>query len=454
MKNQKIEKLNEICRILGKKVYFVGGKVRDELAGLKGNSDVDLTGEALGEEFAEAVKKAGLTVLATYKHTGTCLFELNGKKTEYTSFRKESYVGDSHTPACVTFGADVNQDALRRDFKCNAVYMNVVTGEITDPLGGIDDVKERRLTTCRLPEETFGEDGLRLLRLIRFAAELGFTPDEKTKEGAKANARMIRGISAERVFAELTAILNADEKYETGTPENVYDALVLAADTGVLKEILPELYSGRGMPQPEEYHKYDVLTHTFKCVYYAEREIRLAALLHDAGKPYAYATQGNFHGHEKYGEEIARSILTRLKAPKSTIERTCRLVRLHMEDSDLLEKENKVRQKIVDNADIFDDLMKLKIADMKACRDETAKSCKTAVKWVEIKEKMEREGAPFKVSDLAVNGKDLADAGYKGEEIGKKLEELFRECVITPSMNDRDVILKRLKRKKIKKDCR
>ena len=453
MKSQKLEKLYRISEFTGKNIYLVGGAVRNEIANVRGSSDADVTGEATGEEFALSAEKAGVKVLAVYKHTGTCLMEIDGEKTEYTCFRKESYSGKSHVPDVVTFGATLEEDALRRDFRCNAVYKNVRTGEIADPLGGIADIKAKRLTTCRTPEETFGEDGLRLMRLVRFVAELGFFPDENTVRGAKENSAMINGISAERVFSELGATLTGDFKYLGGDPENVYKALTLMTDIGVLKEILPELYDGFHVKQPEKYHKYDVLTHTFKCVYYADKEVRLPALLHDIGKPYAFNLSGNFHGHEKYGADIAEQVLGRLKASKSVTERVKRLVAMHMEDSDTTEKENKVRLKIVRNDDIFDDLMKLKEADAKACKDETDKECPTVVKWKKIREDMINRHTPFKIKDLAVNGNDLALFGFKGEEIGRILNELFEECVRNPEMNDKSV-LTRVIRKRANKNAR
>ena len=150
--------------------------------------------------------------------------------------------------------------------------------------GGMEDIEAKRLKTVDKAKKVFGEDGLRLMRLCRFAGQLGFVPDEECLAGAKANAALIADISPERIFAELAAILHADGQY--GVPYGHYAGLKLLEETGVLAQILPELALGKDMGQRKDFHKYDVLEHSLRAAKYADQKVRLSALLHDVGKPF------------------------------------------------------------------------------------------------------------------------------------------------------------------------
>ena len=442
-----MQKLSKLAKLCGERIYIVGGAVRNMLMGIEGDSDCDICGTAMVEQIIPYAEECGFTVKAVYKRTGTVLLHSDGGDLEYTCFRTDSYKDDSHTPTGVTFTKDINVDALRRDFKCNAVYLNVVTGEIVDPLGGVEDIKNKVLSTPRAPEQTFGEDGLRLMRLFRFCAELDFYPTEQTIKGAKANAFMIKGISAERIYSELIKILNADKKYNVSNIYGHYNGLSLMDKTGVLDYIFPELAMGRGMEQPALYHAHDVLEHTLRTVKYAPSEVRLAALLHDIGKPYCYNKNGNYHNHEVEGVPIAEKVLKRLKAPNSVIDETLRLVRLHMEDSACNQRIAKVRVKICQNYDIIDKLFALKNADAHACRDNLTVINKSVERWSGILEQMKAEKVPFKLADLKIKGDDLVKIGFRGEEIGKTLNLFFKECILKPTLNDKEQLIMRANRK-------
>lgn len=421
-------------------LLVVGGSVRDFLRGtLKKSADWDIAGAGSDYELAVAAKEAGFTVDAVYKNTGTVrLSDPLGVKYEFTRFRSDKYVRGLHAPAEIEFTADIKKDAVRRDFTANAVYYDVKAEQFIDPLGGIPDIERRIFRTVAPAEKVFGEDGLRLMRLARLAAETGFSPDEECLAGAKKHAALIRDIVPERIFCELSRLLYTDG-------ENAYRGLHILKDTGVLKEILPELALGDGLCQRADFHKYDVLEHSLRCVRYAEKDIRFAALLHDVGKPFCYYRDGNFYDHPAEGARIAGEILTRLKAPVKLIGETQRLVSLHMRDFNLLMKENKIRKTIAENYSLLPRLLALFQADFSACKDDLSPA-PTAVKWQSISDKMHKEGVPRSLKELKINGNDLLVIGVKPENIGNALNELLLFAIEDGARNNRDTLIKRAAR--------
>ena len=430
----------ELASLVPFPLYVVGGSVRDYLCGsLKADADWDIAGAGSDEELVSAALKAGFTVDAVYKNTGTVrLTDPAGMKYEFTRFRSDKYVRGLHAPAEITFTADIKKDAVRRDFRANAVYYDAIKDEFVDPLGGMDDINSRIFRTVAPAEKVFGEDGLRLMRLARLSAETGFSPDEECLAGAKKHAALIRDIVPERVFTELKRLLNADG-------EGAYRGLHILKNTGVLQEILPELALGENLNQRADFHKYDVLEHSFKCVYYAPTEIRFAALLHDVGKPFCYFRDGNFYAHPEEGARIAGEILTRLKAPTKLIEETKTLVALHMRDFNLQMRENKVRRVIAENYALLDKLLALFQADFSACKDDLSPAPAKA-KWQRISDEMKKEGAPRSLKELNLKGGDLLDLGIKPEQIGRILNELLLYCIEDGKRNHRDTLLKRVEK--------
>ncbi|MBQ4269330.1 MAG: HD domain-containing protein, partial [Clostridia bacterium] len=389
--------------------------------------------------FSQTAKQSGFTVQAVYANTGTVkLKDADGNDFEFAAFRSDKYVRGKHVPDEIFFTDDILLDANRRDFTANAVYYDIVANRFVDPLNGIPAIREKRLTTVDRAEKVFGEDGLRLMRLARQAAQLGFSPDAECLNGAKRNAKLIADVSAERIFTELTAILRADEKY--GNPNGPFEGLTLLLKTGVLDVILPELALGNKMAQRADFHKYDVLIHSFKAVTYAAPEIRLAALLHDVGKPFCALRDGNVHAHPIEGERIAEEILLRLKAPKKATERIKLLVRYHMYDFDCKTKESKLRRFFIDRRDLLDDLMKLKQADFSGCMDDTS-VCPTNQKWQTILAKMQAERVPFTTKELNVSGADLLTLGIPPRFIALILKEFLLHLALNPRENEKERLL-------------
>lgn len=419
-------------------LFAVGGSVRDFLTGtLKRNADWDIAGAGEEDALILAAQGAGFTADAVYKNTGTVrLTDPDGEKYEFTRFRSDKYVRGLHAPSEIIFTTDVKKDALRRDFTANAVYYDIVGERFLDPLGGIPDIEKRIFRTVAPARKVFGEDGLRLMRLARLSAETGFSPDGDCLAGATEHAALIRDIVPERIFAELTRLLFVERG------EDAYRGLLILKETGVLKEIMPELALGNRLEQRADFHNYDVLEHSLRCVKYANKEIRFAALLHDVGKPFCYFRDGNFYDHPAEGARIAEEILLRLKAPKRLVAETKELVSLHMRDPDLKMRENKVRRTIAEHYALFPSLLALFQADYSACKDDLSPS-PVLEKWRAISEKMEAEGAPRCLKELNLNGNDLLRLGVPPEKIGEVLHELLLFAIEDGSRNRRDVLLKR-----------
>ena len=247
-------------------------------------------------------------------------------------------------------------------------------------------------------------------------------------------------MSPERIFTELTALLNGDKKY--GNIDGPYEGLCLLHKTGVLEHIAPELTLGDGMAQRADFHKYDVLQHSLRTVKYADEKIRLAALLHDVGKPFCKLRDGNSFEHPVEGARIAREILTRWKAPKKTIEQVCALVEWHMYDLHSSTRNNKLRRFFVKQYPILDDLLLLKQADYSACMDDLS-IAPTCVRWTALLQKMKEEKAPFTLKELAVSGKDiLENTAIEPKYIALILQQLLLHTAVTPKDNTKERLLR------------
>lgn len=424
-------------------LYVVGGSVRDFLAKLTPRSllrDWDICSPLPADAFVDVAKKSGFVVKSVYRNTGTVkLKDQDGVDYEYSCFRSDKYVRGVHVPVEICFTDDITLDARRRDFTVNAIYYDITNARYVDPLCGIPAVQEKRLSTVAPAKKVFGEDGLRLMRLCRQAAQLGFTPDEECLIGAQENAALILDIVPERIYTELCAILTADEKY--GVVGGQYAGLRLLDQTGVLEKILPELALGKGMTQRADFHKYDVLEHSLRAALYASIDVRLAALLHDVGKPFCRIRDDNSFAHPEEGARIAKEILTRLKAPVKTTERVVSLVALHMYDFDCKTGENKLRRFFVEHYPLLEDLLKVKQADFSACTDDLS-IAPTIVKWQAILEKMRRENAPLTLKQLAVSGKDLLALGISPPRVSHLLHALLLHAVCNPKDNEKTRLLK------------
>lgn len=419
-------------------LYLVGGAVRDELLSYP-VSDVDLCGPLAPEELQKR-----LCGLFTFKdinpRIGTVKIAYGKEFCEYTRFRKDSYPLSSgrHTPAEVTFVDSLEEDAFRRDFTVNALYKSLSDGKIYDPTGGIADLEKKIIRTTRAPEKVFSEDGLRLLRLVRFAATLGFEIEEKTFAAAKSNAALLKDISPERIREEFMKILVADERY--GVSGAVFRALELMRELGLFEFFLPELLEGIGVTQNSKYHMYDVYYHTLHTVAAAPPHLRLAALLHDIGKPLCVRRDGNMYMHAVESASITDRVMRRLRFSKKEIAFVKEIVRWHMFDFNGEAGENKKRQYVLREWNYLEDLVAIKNADSvgTGCFKENV----FANRLLEIKRQMKEEGVFISVKQLPVRGGDLAALGVEEAKRAAVLEALLERQAILGAKRDKESLMK------------
>lgn len=429
--------LIEIASLTDFDIFIVGGFMRNSLANLDDSCiDIDIAGSRLASSFN---LPKGYSCSIVNDRLGTAVIKCpNGDLYEYTPFRVESYgVGGDHIPEKIAFTADIAKDAMRRDFCCNAIYLNVKTKEIVDIFDGKKDCKDRVLRSHE-PDRIFADDGLRLMRLVRIAAETGFEIEKETAKAAKKNARLLKDISKERVRIELDKILQADIKYNIKDAH--YRGLKLLKEFRFLEYIIPELLQGDKMPQNKKYHKFDVLEHIFQTVRFAHSDVRLAALLHDIGKPYCQKNFDSMHGHEMVGEKMSRRILGQsgLKYPNAISSEVARLCLHHMYDINGDTKENKMRLFVAKNHDIIEKLFLLFEADnLGSGVKKPSKANRVAV----VYKKMLDEKAPLKLADLKINGTDLLVLGIKGNNIGAILNGAFEKCVVDSKLNNKEWLL-------------
>lgn len=440
----KLELPNAVCAFArtleseGIALYAVGGCVRDALLN-RPVHDMDLTSRLRPDELCAKARACGVDARIVQKTLGTVLLSIEGRTFEHTTFRTESYgEGGEHRPDSVAFADSPEEDAFRRDFSVNALYADVLTGEIVDPTGGREDLEKRVLrTTTKEPAVILRDDGLRIMRLVRFAAALEFSIDPRTWEAAKANAELLRDVAWERKQQELNRILLG---------EHVQKGLFVLRDVGALPYVLPECVACDGMPQRSDHHKYDVLTHMFHTCAETPNELsaRLTGLLHDVGKPEAKRRDGNFYAHDVYGERIAREMLTRLRYPTALIDRVCFAIRAHMFDIADTASDATIRRR-------FAQWGRARTADVIAIREADVRGSGykldyRAERFRRVYAAMQAEGAPFSESELCVTGEDvMQELGIsKGERVGRIKHRLLLHCAVHPNDNRRDVLLKRM----------
>ena len=428
-----VRQLLEDLRAAGHAAYVVGGGPRNVLLGVPPAAEWDLATSAQPEQTVAALRDA------VYENRfGTVAVRRAGRAHEITTFRSDHEYADFRRPHRVEFTDSIEADLARRDFTVNALAWGGAAGEepaLVDRHGGLDDLAARRLRAVGDPRRRFEEDALRIVRAIRLAATLGFTIEPATLAAIRETAPLVAHLSGERIAAELSRILLADRPSA---------GLALLADTGALSAFAPELAAQRGVEQnkiPGE----DLWTHTLRTVDAtpARLALRLAALLHDVGKP-ATAADGHFYRHEIVGADTARAILDRLRVPRSTADATVHLVRQHMFRYEPNWSDAAVRRflaKVTPPA--IDDLFALREADnigsgVPSDGDGLPR----------LRERIRTEMANGPLLDrsaLAIDGRDLiTEVGLPpGPAIGRILATLFERVVEDPSLNERETLLLR-----------
>lgn len=320
------QSLGELFDSVGYELYLVGGSVRDAFLGVPTN-DLDFATNARPEVIATLVGDWADAVFRVGEQFGTIGATRNGQVHEITTFRSDIYREESRKPR-VDFSDNIEIDLSRRDFTVNALAVRLTGGEtpaIVDPFQGLADLAAQSLRTPMEPEISFGDDPLRMLRLYRFAATLGFAPDRAAEEAVIRMRERLDIISAERIRDELSKLIVGD---------HVANGLWGLVRTRLAEEFLPELTALELEQDPQHHHK-DVLAHTIAVVAKTSPDeiLRLAALFHDVGKPATrdFGEQGvSFHHHEVVGARLTRQRMRELRYPKDTIRDVAQLVFLHM----------------------------------------------------------------------------------------------------------------------------
>lgn len=421
----------------GFEAYIVGGCVRDSILGRE-PEDWDITTSARPEDVKALF---GRTIDTGIQH-GTVTVMLDKEGFEVTTYRIDGKYEDSRHPKEVTFTPSLAEDLRRRDFTINAMAYNEETG-LVDLFGGLADIDQKIIRCVGDAEARFGEDALRIMRAIRFSAQLGYTIEEDTREAIRVLAPTLSAISAERIQVELMKLL------VSAHPEYLRDAYEL----GITKVILPEFDICMETPQKHPHHRYNVGEHTIHAVMgiEADRILRLAMLLHDIGKPATLKTDEDgtthFHGHNVVGEKMAREILQRLRFDNDTIYKVCKIVMYHDYGNSVIPDQRIVRRAIHRiGEDIFPLLFTVKRADVGAQSDYLRKEkLDTIDQWERIYKQITAEKQCISLKMLAVSGKDLIAAGYTpGPRIGEKLEELLEAVLEDPTRNTREWLLEQL----------
>lgn len=435
----------------GYEAFAVGGCVRDTILGRE-PGDWDITTSAKPGQVKELFRR---TIDTGIEH-GTVTVMINKTGYEVTTYRVDGEYEDNRHPKSVEFTSSLIEDLKRRDFTINAMAYNPTIG-LVDEFDGLTDLKKQLIRCVGNPEDRFDEDALRILRAVRFAAQLGFAIDEETTKAIQAKVDNLTAISAERIRVELVKLLVSPH------PE----MLLTASELGITKVILPEFDTMLATPQTNPHHIYNVGVHTVETIKAIRRLVIeeeaypkefleidsrlytvlcLTMLLHDVGKPqtrtFDKTGRDHFHGHQEVSVKIAKDILKRLKFDNYTINLVLRLIASH--DDRISPNPLKVRQaanKV--GKDIMELLFLVQNADISGQNPDTLPSKYQELKQVQnIYQDCIRRGEPMSQGDLAINGRDLIQQGVpSGKNLGALLSALLADVLEHPEYNNREKLL-------------
>jgi tRNA nucleotidyltransferase (CCA-adding enzyme) len=423
-----IDKLNAE----GFEAYIVGGCVRDCIVGRQ-PEDWDITTNARPDEIKALFNK---TIDTGIKH-GTVTIVVNGGSYEVTTYRIDGEYADNRHPNSVKFTSSLREDLSRRDFTINAIAYHPSEGFI-DPFGGMQDIERKMIRAVGDASARFREDALRMLRAVRFSAQLAFSIDDKAIQAIQESSRLIKNVSIERIRNELTKILVSPCPMR----------FIMLRDTHILQHILPEFEVCFHTVQNHPYHIYNVAIHTLNAVSCIEPDmiLRWAMLLHDIGKPLTKTVDeqniGHFYGHPEKSVKLAEIILKRLRFDNKSTGRILRLVKHHDRRIESTYKSVRKAAAAV-GEDIFLDLLKIQAADKKAQNPEylyerLAKLKEVKEIFYQIRDRHECLG----IKNLAVNGNDLINIGFaEGKQISIVLNKLLKRVLENPELNDKEKLL-------------
>ena len=412
----------------GHEAYVVGGCVRDSIL-QRIPGDWDITTDADPMEIKRLFRR---TVDTGIEH-GTVTVMLGKEGFEVTTYRIDGEYADGRHPKDVTFTANLQEDLRRRDFTINAMAYNTKEGLI-DIFGGMQDIENGMIRCVGNPQERFGEDALRIMRAVRFSAQLNYQIETQTKKAIIVLSHTLSRISAERIQTELVKLLCAEY------PGRIRDAWKM----GILQVILPELDRCMSVEQNNPHHMYSVGEHMIVATenVRADRVLRLTMLLHDVAKPVTMTedTRGvrHFHGHAEKSSEMAREIMNRLKFDRETLTRVCNLIYYHDRYIGMDTTPADVRKAIYEvGENDFPLLLEVKRADMLAQNDYQRSGKEKVLEHIqELYDDILLREDCLSLKNLAVRGQDLIAAGLNpGKELGDILHVMLMDVLNCPEHN-------------------
>lgn len=450
MKIRVPDELNRLAHLFylnKEKLYIVGGFVRNQIMGFpdKYNVDIDICSSAKPEKIISMLKDSEFSVKYMNEEVG--VLEIKGNiRLEHATFRKEKYaLAGVHIPNNVEFVDSLEIDALRRDFRCNAVYYDILNEEIVDPLDGVKDIEKKIIRTTGSPKEVFYNDAERILRMVRFAATLGFKIDSETYQEAKNNVYKLKYISNYRKREEFSKIVLADTKYDFLTDIKYAHArgLVFLDDLDAIKYILPVLdeIKNSGLMADKDKTLYEHILNVFAL---SEKEVRLSALLHDVGKARAKQEYGNFAGANEYSSIIIEKNLGNegLGFSKKIVERVKNVVLSVDFNKFGLESVKNIKRFIVDNKENLWLIIKLKNA-IRLEKSNLKRRSIRANKLNKIYNEMLSKGTPMSVKELNIKGDEIIKEipNIRVNKISYLLKELLYKCIDWPANNTKEKLI-------------
>lgn len=438
----------------GYEAYAVGGCCRDAILG-RIPHDYDICTAATPEQSKAAFQLAGYNTYDTGIQHGTISVMINNELYEVTTFREDGDYTDGRHPDSVSFVSDINADLSRRDFTINAMAYNPNTG-LVDPFNGMEDCANKLIRCVGDPNKRFQEDGLRIMRAIRFAATYGFEIEKKTKDAIHANKHLLKNVSSERKTVEFVRMLTQAKS----------DLLLEYGD--VFAEFVPEIKPMFGLEQKTPWHKRDVWEHTTRAVELTPSDptLRLAVFFHDIGKPATFQIdsvgRGHFKLHPGKSASMTENIMKRMRFDTNSIKTVSTLVKHH--DDPLTHNMTPPNIKYMLN-DIGEEnlrkLVQIQQADKQAARytrielenmDKTLMEYEDAVILGQLRalDRYEKEidsvimsGEPYQLKDLKINGHDLIGIGITGKDIGDTLNHLLVDVIDNPNLNTKAILMDR-----------
>ncbi|MBR2391082.1 MAG: CCA tRNA nucleotidyltransferase [Clostridia bacterium] len=441
-----VKQIAEIFKKNNKTLYTVGGFNRDSYLGIQSllRDDIDLCSNVKPKELFKMFEGTGFEIKNINESLGVMAI-VGKKRYEHATFRKEYYETESHTPTKVEFINSLEEDAKRRDFRINAIYYNVSENSFIDPLGGIDDLRERKITTVKPPKMVFNDDPERILRLVRFASALGLSIPEEEMFYAKQNAYKIKFISKFRLRAEFERLLTADQMYPelTYTRDAHFRAMVLLGELDAWKDILPVMEDMKNTQVVDKKGE-KIYDHILNCLKNASPKIRLAVLLHDAGKVKTLELNKRMFGAKEFVETIVNKNLgiDGLGYAKQVVSKVTKTIIGYDFNSWCLASKKAVKRFIFKNHDVIENIIEIK----NVAKSE-GKGSLRKIRSAEILRKtyneMLKEGAPFDLRDLKINGDDIIQAFPKInlEYLDNLLDDLLFEAALCPKKNNKQELL-------------